>query len=408
MNTEALYKKFKDDLLSALAFQRDIAVFNSNKHIFNNQIFNLTNEDMKLYKEIANKFKIIIIDRICELLINLCKVYEIPVEFSCGGGRHYAHHLIIRRGGEKICLDFSFGTFGGFNSFVRDKCKDNGEEYFPIFMSKEINNLTEEERKKYHPLTLFECFEKFFGTNNADLLRKTVNEINNEIPNVIGFQLTEILNEHNLKILKEELIKEFVDFDYEYMRHETYLEIKKGNEKFSDIFDSTFTSIFNNFIYDKKYVLLLGQSNFANTFLSSSWLFRQYLKIPMFDKTYLVTGYLKSVEQLLSKLLSIKKINYSEGGVSEKYDDATLGKLEYEIGNYDNCNLFILKNKFMCNYLKGQIDLWREKNRNYYLHKENLQDIAKVVQIRKETFFLYCLILGSFDLSDEEIDKLLF
>lgn len=58
------------------------------------------------------------------------------------------------------------------------------------------------------------------------------------------------------------------------------------------------------------------------------------------------------------------------------------------------------------NYMIQTIDDWREKYRNGYFHRHNLQSETKVKEIRNQTIQLYFLILGSFEIKDEDFDKL--
>lgn len=61
----------------------------------------------------------------------------------------------------------------------------------------------------------------------------------------------------------------------------------------------------------------------------------------------------------------------------------------------------------MVKYLKSQIDLWRINYRNGYFHKRKLNKRSMVENIRKETVYLYMIILGSIDLTSENILSLM-
>lgn len=47
------------------------------------------------------------------------------------------------------------------------------------------------------------------------------------------------------------------------------------------------------------YELMIGQSDFADSFISSEWYYDIHTITGVIDETGVVTGYLKSIEQLL-------------------------------------------------------------------------------------------------------------
>ena len=58
-------------------------------------------------------------------------------------------------------------------------------------------------------------------------------------------------------------------------------------------------------------------------------------------------------------------------------------------------------------YINEIISNWRKLRRNGYFHKDNLNDVNKIELIRNETFFIYMLIIGSLELSEDDLDKLI-
>lgn len=88
---------------------------------------------------------------------------------------------------------------------------------------------------------------------------------------------------------------------------------------------------------------------------------------------------------------------------NEDMVDTTLGALEQVIAH----NGQILDvNKYAKEHIVSTIDDWREKQRNGYFHKHNLQSIKKVAEIRDKAIQLYFLILGSCTIKDEQLKEL--
>ena len=159
---------------------------------------------------------------------------------------------------------------------------------------------------------------------------------------------------------------------------------------------------------------MIQDGDFAQSLLTSEWLYKKYVMLEQLDNTFIVAGYLKSVEQLLwsiikltgrGKFIKDKKI----GTAKEDEIDTTLGSLEHFVGDDANSDLFIdafNNNTFVIKYIKRQISSWRAKKRNGLFHKSQLKDKAKIDDIRQETIFLYFLILGSLKLTDDQVKKL--
>lgn len=133
------------------------------------------------------------------------------------------------------------------------------------------------------------------------------------------------------------------------------------------------------------------------------------------DNTYIVAGYLKSIEQLLWDILLIIAKNKQLNGCpinesNEEIINNTLGSLNYFLNDWANKDLF--ENAFgnsttyVMGYINEIISNWRRLRRNGYFHKDNLNDINKIELIRNETFLIYMLIIGSLELSENDLDKL--
>lgn len=128
----------------------------------------------------------------------------------------------------------------------------------------------------------------------------------------------------------------------------------------------------------------------------------------------IVSGYLKSIEQLIWAIIELKKektfsIKSKLGGLvefsmeNEDVIDGTLWSLEQVIKH----NSWMVEvNYHARNYMIQAIDDWREKHRNGYFHRDNLQSEAKVKEIRNQTLQLYFLILGGCKIKKEDFERL--
>ena len=133
------------------------------------------------------------------------------------------------------------------------------------------------------------------------------------------------------------------------------------------------------------------------------------------DNTFMVAGYLKSIEQMLWDIISTvaagKYIGSSRIGDDDvDKNDTMLGSLKNFLNYSSNQELFNKAfgddAKYVQRYLNYQLDSWITKNRNGYFHKHNMSE-EQVSEIRKQTYFLYFLILGSLHLTNDNIKKLM-
>lgn len=132
-----------------------------------------------------------------------------------------------------------------------------------------------------------------------------------------------------------------------------------------------------------------------------------------------MAGYLKSIEQLLFTLIGLAKGTGITILSKEKYNrenriilfteenedlvDTTLGALEQVIAHNGQ---MLDVNRYAREYIVKTIDDWRDKQRNGYFHKHNLQSVEKVSEIREKAFQLYFLLLGSCTIQDEQLEEL--
>lgn len=165
--------------------------------------------------------------------------------------------------------------------------------------------------------------------------------------------------------------------------------------------------------FDNKYYLsLIGKSDFAKSFITSEYLFKQYDCSDQFDYTAIVSGYLKCVEQLLyhivhfvvDKDLQIKSTNKKPNGTelpfrvpftSENLEngccDTTMGSLSYLIKDSKN---YIITNSQYRKCIFECLQCYTKECRNDSFHKHNITNWSRVEFIKKNTMILIELLLG--------------
>lgn len=420
-----MYQAFKETLLQEFIERRDLAVINTRKRK-RESLFGLRNDNDKIYSSILVAFEAITIKKTSKLILDLCLKHNI----SAFEGKEMLHDIIINKDNKRkhyVILNKIESINSEQFYMLSEAIRHLNEPCILVFLLKDtFENKTAlkhiEDRfylefnfgEDLHQLFFCTLFEDFifntFGEEEAEEFNKMLEEFKEDFHNILGYQITEICTPYNLNKLRGQLLNELKSFPYESIRQKTFLELKMN----SDINDPSFHRIKSNFIDSNKYELLIKDGDFAKSFLTSEWLYKKYVMLEQLDNTFIVAGYLKSIEQLLwniikltgkGKFISGKKI----GTAKEDEIDTTLGSLEHFIIDSVNSDLFInafAGNRFVINYIKKQISAWRAKKRNGLFHKTQLKDKAKIESIREETIFLYCLILGSLKLTNEQVKKL--
>lgn len=253
--------------------------------------------------------------------------------------------------------------------------------------------------------TLKEFFDINFGDEEYPVFLSYAEKFNERAKMLIRYKTiaTPTADAVDKFRVKKESMIETIDYNHEY-------SISLPSDQL-DI-------IRHNFIERGLYRLVTGDSNFADSFISSEWYYGISTATGAIDQTGIVTGYLKSVEQLLFEIIKLyegrgKRISinrskqdtftgtpYSNGNfidlieTNEEYMDSTLGSLIRFIRNKDRNGHFFNSDMFDVNedtmqYLIDSLYHWKDNERNDHLHKDNLYTEEEVVAIRHQVFLLY-------------------
>ena len=147
------------------------------------------------------------------------------------------------------------------------------------------------------------------------------------------------------------------------------------------------------FLQNKYENALVGTSDYAKSFLTSEYLYRYFKGNPMFDYTPIVSGYLKSIEQLLFTILSSY---YRSNGIHKDFSRYVLSKYITDLKRERVFRRELVPAK---RFIIDCLNRYRTESRNNVFHKDYFNSWPKVEQIRKNTIFLYAVLLGSIDSS---------
>lgn len=280
------------------------------------------------------------------------------------------------------------------------KIVDPNEEWYEYIIADENRNNVKR-GIQIERVTIREFWEQYFGRDEYDLLVAHINAFNEQAREIIGFS--------TIVTPTDSALARFRVKTGDMLRTYPYTANIPDN-----IYQYQVDIWTKNYIDRGLWRAMVGTSNFAVSFISSEWNYNMYLLTENLDLTSIVAGYMKSVEQLIWAIISFQtknsfKIKAKGGGLiefsaeNESLIDSTLGSLEKVFQK--NSWMFDV-NDFAKRHIVDAIADWREKHRNGFFHKHNLQSIDKVKEIRNQTLQLYFLILGGCTIGDADFPKL--
>lgn len=248
------------------------------------------------------------------------------------------------------------------------------------------------------PLLTF--WKQYFGQNECDELIEFINLFNEKSKKIIGYNTV-------VSPTKKAIEKFKIKCRDTLINASVFQNIPKD-------FSVDYETLKYNYLERQLWLAMISDNNFAISFITSEWFYNMYQLTENLDLTTVVSGYLKSIEQLLFAIIKLSEgtgitIKGKDKGVveltkdNEDIIDTTLWALENVIKYNDK---ILVINKYAKNCLLEIIDNWRGKQRNGYFHKHNLHSLDKVEEIRETALQLYFLILGSFSIKDEQFVQL--
>lgn len=307
------------------------------------------------------------------------------------------------------------------------------------------------DQTKLQEISLEEFFDIYFCKQDYHSFLSVVQQYISDTREIIGFQSIKFLSAMNLSMQKMFAEKQLMDWPYETSHYQV---IDLNNEKIRKYlyvgeytFDPTLQQkIIENYTSHRLYRAFVGQEDFAKSFITSEWLYYSLKGAKNFDYTAVVSGYLKSIEQLLLKIVELNidndcvismkndkkliaeakansvifynidnnthkkdkierpiKFTYIDYTTSQKkYADSSIGTFEYFLRN--NPNVFI--DESLAQIIPDMVSCFRTECRNGYFHTHNLESWDVVEKTRENAILLYCLLLGSCTLASKKENEL--
>ena len=406
MSTEEIYSAFKDNLKKSVNDVRLGTITRGYKYR-QNYIFGIASSNDRLYYDTIAAMELQACKETELLLGNLCDEYKNKYLFP--DDKEHNCDIMIDDGKKiwKVEIKSAPRLAGVAKSFAGDEC-------FVFLMKKCVDSyeLISESvmaGQCVNPYLLSDFIKEIFGEKESQKFDKAFANFSDEMKELIGYDVTKVCTDENLRQLKDELdtaLSKYVFVDKEGKLDSWELQ--------------QLESCFRN-----NYDVLLANRLFAESFLTSEWLYLHASTNDNIDNTFIVAGYLKSMEQLLWDVIQVKcngmpfttdeNGNILTLGADEISDGYTMLQscADYLYNNYDDILALSFSQKearFVSKYITKYIAVFRKNYRNGHFHKHNIDgdtSMTVVESIRTVTYELYYLILGMIELDPSEKQDLM-
>lgn len=239
-------------------------------------------------------------------------------------------------------------------------------------------------------------FEFYFGKDEYEEFVRERNIYIEEVKDNLGYiqvkSLTPGVLVNFTKITKDAICT----FDYSGLISK--IVVRELDNKSFRLPEEDYNIIKEQFLNKKSYRVLLGELDFSESFITAEWLYDSMKRANAVDLTIVATGYFKAIEQILYELIFLFQTDHS---ITE---ESNLGAMATYVRNH----MYMFRKDLSWpakNYVKESIFAYA-KLRNGYFHKHNIHEWDKIERIKKETFYLLFLLLGTFELTEEHLLKL--
>lgn len=230
---------------------------------------------------------------------------------------------------------------------------------------------------------------------------------------VPGF--TQIYIHNNRDRICKNLKKEIQELSRFFVKNELYKETETNSVILLEE-----CNLHTRFIENHIEKAFVGKSSFAKSFMTSEYMYQYFHSNPLFDFTPIVSGYIKSIEQILDFISTSCRNNKNQKINMHSF---TMGNYTEYIKSEPEC--FEAYIRPYSKYIIACLNSYRVECRNNLFHKDYFDLWDRVEMIRNNTIFLYVILLGamnktlmnknysalgiideSYDYVFEEIDKL--
>lgn len=356
------------------------------------------------------------------LLVKLFKIYNVKVEWNRIYEEEFSNYKSILSIEDDNSFEFIIHSEEGNVAYrytiSQNKYNIDNSKYNSLLTIDWKSYLRSEAIKNEYNsiISLHDFCLKYFDEELYSDLIVYLTNVEDVIENILGIKSVSALNKKNYHLFRQKKENELNKEINNLLSYIVIEDDEKQTSKFSE-------NLLNNnkckeeFIIKQYYKIFTGENEISKSFLTSEFLYDNYQYVEEFDSTCIVSGYLKSIEQLLyriclehintglminnqNKLIkeenNDKKYKPAQIVLSEenlKYINSTLDSLISFLTSKNNWKKTLICTKKEKGILKTCLNYYRKECRNSHFHKDILTEWKKVEIIRKNSIYLYCALL---------------
>lgn len=250
------------------------------------------------------------------------------------------------------------------------------------------------------PLHCF--FDDLFGKEEYSTFSKYASLFQENCNSIISYKTVIAPTKKTLEVFKKKKSQMLKDMDYLAIANKG----QSGNLSVKE-----FEKVKGSFLKNKMYKVMVSSNDFADSFISAEWSYDVYqYAMGELELTGIITGYLKSIEQLMYKIVRFHKNQGLRIKTTHGYQRYTSDNEDIIDSTLWSLNAFLTSpqgklaiSRSIRESIQEAVDLWRRYQRNGYFHKDNLYAVDnKISEVREQTIYLYFLLLGGIYFSSEE------
>lgn len=383
-------------------------------------LFDISGKDFRRFKACDSDYKYWVEVYIVKIIENILDRAGLPFEEKYHSDSNEQYSIIYELGGKRIEAYFLYDMeyneanrtdYDKIASVLTSKAEDVEKIELYIFRDQIstttlawlINGCAERNANGFVEVLPLHCFfDALLGEGEYDVFSRYANAFHEKCNRIISYKTVIAPTKRTLAAFKKKKSQMLRDMNYRAIAergHSGYLS------------DREYERVKNSFINNKMHAAMVSSNDYADSFISAEWSYDVYFNaMGELELTGIIAGYLKSIEQLLYKIVFFHKdqgvdIKTSEGfqpftSDNEDIIDSTLWSLNKFLTSPQG--RFALSGRIR-GCIKTAVDLWRKYQRNGYFHKHNLYAADnKISEVRELTLYLYFLILGGIQFSPEE------
>ena len=273
------------------------------------------------------------------------------------------------------------------------------------------NNDSNDPGRGYNAYALRWLFESYFSEPEYSEFIKALDKYENGVRECLGYSVVRTLSPLSLINFRRITENEILKFDYSLLKS---IKLKNKTNTYT-LFEQEYNKLITQFLVQRYYSVMISDHDFAESLITAEWLRDSMREAKAIDLTVVGMGYFKAVEQMLYELICLdktgtrkiksknskEKTELSEGNIDQEKIDFSIGSMAFYFK--EDLDLFRSDISYHTKkYISEMIFKYKDL-RNGYLHKDNIHKWTKIEEIRKYSFYMMFLMLGAYNLSNDNL-----